>query len=471
MKSLLPLALLCHSALQSADAETIRPNIVFIEVDDLSYKYVGCLNSPVARTPNIDALAERGVIFRNAVAPGTMCAPSRNALITALYPHNLGLYQNGDMRQLPQGVWTFPKALQRSGYYTAWVGKCHVRPYAHFKNPNALAEEMGFDLARHTLGRTMIGQGKTKSDDWYVNHLKERGLLEHFNREYSGKTPTTLPEDDYLDGFFTRTAIDFLDGYHEGKPLFLWVNYSLPHDPHDAPQEYQDLFKPADMPGVNKADFVHPPNLIARTKKAGPENKVKNEQAGYCASIAYLDRQVGRVMQALEKKGILDNTVVVFFSDQGLMAGDHGLKDKCTLFQQITNPALIISAPKRFASGRTVQNVVSLNDLVFTTLDLAGANASEKTLPDLYSLMPLLTGEEGYAREAAFAEIEGYVAAVRGNYRYIRGADASLLFDESVDPDDLKNIAAEHPEIVEQMSRDIDNWFKQTGAPLPPKSF
>lgn len=469
---MLPLAVLCHGALQSADAQTVRPNIVFIEADDLTYKYVGCLNSPVAKTPNIDALAAKGVIFRNAVAPGTMCAPSRNALITGLYPHNIGLYQNGDMRQLPKDTWAFPKALQRSGYYTAWVGKCHVRPFGRGKDLNAaMANEMGFDFVRQTLGRGMLGDEKADPNDWYMNHLQERRLLDLFAKEAKARKPTTLPEDDYLDGFFTRTAIDFLQDYKENKPLFLWVNYSLPHEPYDAPQEYHDMFKASNMPGVTKTDFTTPPNLILRTKPVKSAEAAKEDQASYCSSIAFLDRQVGRLITALEEKGILDNTVVFFFSDQGLMAGDHMLRDKHTLFQQITNPALIITDPGRFAGGRTLDKVVSLNDLVFTALDLAEAAAAEKKIPDVFSLMPLLTGTGSYDRETAFAEIEGYVAVCRGNYRYIKGPDASLLFDESVDPDDLKNIASQHPELVEQMSRDIDNWFKQTGAPLPPKSF
>ena len=106
-----------------------KPNIVFVEVDDLTYSYLGCMGNRLVKTPNIDALARQGVLFKNAVCQGMMCGPSRNCLMTGLYPHNLGFYRNGQMKELPQGVWTLPKALQRSGYYTAWVGKSHIRPF------------------------------------------------------------------------------------------------------------------------------------------------------------------------------------------------------------------------------------------------------------------------------------------------------------------------------------------------------
>ena len=122
-----------------------KPHIVFIEVDDLAYTHVGAFGSKTASTPNIDSLAKRGVLFKNAVCQGMMCGPSRNGLMTGLYPHNLGFYRNGQMKQLPQDVWTLPKALQRSGYYTAWIGKSHIRPFEARANPRAMETEMGFN--------------------------------------------------------------------------------------------------------------------------------------------------------------------------------------------------------------------------------------------------------------------------------------------------------------------------------------
>ena len=254
---------------------------------------VGAFGSKTAVTHQIDAIAKRGVLFKNAVLPGMMCGPSRNCLMTGLYPHNLGFYRNGQMKQLPEGVWTLPKALQRAGYYTAWIGKSHIRPFNAKANPQAMETEMGFDFVRKTLGRAMLGGGKGKgSTDWYYQHLQQQGLFETFKAEFPN--PSTLPEDDYLDGLFTKTAIDFLSSYDkaEHQPFFLWLNYSLPHGPHDVSQSYLDRFSAADMPGSTKAQYKPPEKLVADTRLARSEEKTKETQAAYCGAVAFLDRQV-----------------------------------------------------------------------------------------------------------------------------------------------------------------------------------
>ena len=105
------------------------PNILFIEVDDLTAKYLGIHGAKIARTPNIDSLAQSGVIFKNAMAQGVMCTPSRNSLITGKYPHELGLYENLDLKSLPKDIWAFPMTLQQHGYTNFWVGKNHLIPY------------------------------------------------------------------------------------------------------------------------------------------------------------------------------------------------------------------------------------------------------------------------------------------------------------------------------------------------------
>lgn len=445
-----------------------RPNILFIEVDDLSYKYLGCFGSDLVKTPSIDSLAQRGVLFSNAVCQGMMCGPSRNCLMTGLYPHNLGFYRNGQMKQLPEGVWTLPKALQRSDYYTAWVGKCHVRPYGMRDNPDAMKTEMGFDFVRQTVGRAVLGS-KEERNDWYSDYLRGKGLYEQFRREFP--VPSTLAEDDYLDGFFTKTAIGFLNNYQERQPLFLWLNYSLPHGPHDVNRTYLDQFSPETMPGPNKADFEPPEKLVKDTRKIESDEKIKERQAAYCGGISFLDRQVGRILDTLRDRELLENTVVVFFSDQGVMMGDHGRVRKGTLFRQITNPCLVISWPKQFEQDTIVDSPVELTDLLRTSLDLAQASDQEKGLTSGYSLLPLLTGQGDFGREMAFGEIEGYVAASNGRYRLITGEDVSLLFDEIDDPDNLHNISEEKPELVKTMKKHVEEWLETTGPALPKNSF
>ncbi len=453
-----------------------RPNILFIEVDDLEYEYVGFNGAAYPPTPHIDRLAEQGVYFRNAVAQGMMCGPSRNSLITGLYPHNLGFYYNGQLKALPQGVWTFPKALQRAGYYTAWIGKCHIRPYIAKGSDKtaAMRTEMGFDHVQQTLGRAMLckqlEKGKKLKNDWYVSFLRQKGYVDTFVNEC--KKISTLPEDVYLDGFFTTAAVDFLERYEGEKPFFLWLNYSLPHDPYDVPKRYH-VYDPQEMPGGTRVkNFSPPEGLVCKTRLARSEKEIRDHQAGLCANVSLLDKYVGQVLETLQRKGVADNTVVVFFSDQGVMIGDHWRFHKGTLYRQITNPALIITWPAHFRKGTVVDDPVELTDLVRTTLELAEAGRADlKARAWSVSLLPALYHGKRVKRKTAFAKTEGYAMATDGRYRLIRGKDVLLLFDDKNDPKNLQNIAEQHAAVVKRLSSAIERWYRTTGAPLPPKTY
>lgn len=489
--------------------EKNKPNILFIEVDDLNYEYLSSFGSSLVSTPNIDRLAKTGVRFENAVCQGMMSGPSRNSLMTGLYPHNLGFYNNGELKSLPEGIWTFPRGLQASGYYTAWIGKCHIRPFGKDKT-EAMREQMGFDFVKQTEGRVVISRkasaeaynneedpdaspdeayennsslkkanrdnnqregskDKKANSDWYLSFLAESGYLEQFLEEYPDIS--TLPEDVYLDGFFTHNAIDFLDGYSGDKPFFLWLNYSVPHEPYDVAREYHDPFKPEDMPGSTLPDFKAPDALLKKTKWSADEEFHKKEQAGHCAAVTFLDRQVGRVIEALISNGQLENTVIFFFSDQGVMLGDHQRNMKGTLFRQITNPALIISFPSEFMSGKVITTPIELTDLINTTFDIAGREPSVMNqCRNSNSLVPVLRGKKQSVRKYAFGEIDGYVMVTDGRYRLISGKDISLLFDDRNDPKNLHDLAEVRPRKVRRLTRAIDAWLTEKGPVLPRNS-
>ncbi len=449
------------------------PNILFIQVDDLNYEYLGCFGSKIVKTPNVDQLAREGVMFQNAVAQGMMSGPSRNSLMTGLYPHNLGFYYNGDMRALPKGIWTFPQALQRAGYYTSWVGKCHIRPAGKDRTA-AMKKLMGFNFVQQTAGRVVLASKDEEvidpSTDWYMQFLHEKGLLEHFKNEYPNIS--TLPDEAYLDGFFTHAALDFIDQYKSPKPLFMWLNYSVPHGPYDVAAKYHKPYPQEIMPGATEADFVAPQGLIKKTKPNKSEAQAKKEQAGISAAIAYMDSQVGKVINQLKQKGIYENTIIVFFSDQGVMLGDHNLHHKGTLYRQITNPALIISYPKAYEMNQVNHSAVELTDLIGTVLEVAQApKADLQQCKTTHSLVPVLTGKKEKVRDYAFGEVDGYVMVTDGKHRFIKGADAALLFDDVKDPKNLHDISGQNPKVVQLLSNEIDQWLQKTGPVLPRKSY
>lgn len=479
---LVALALCYPAALSRAAAATApaRPNVIFIEVDDLPYGYTSVWGSKTAQTPALDRLARQGYVFDNAVCQGMMCGPSRNSLISGRYPHQLGFYQNGDMRKLPKNSWLLPKQLQAAGYTTAWVGKSHLKPWfgaRKERDADSFNGFFGFDYSLHTLGRALVGKsadgdegGGKGEPNPYMDFLRDSGQLERYQADMTAARNSTLPEDAYLDGWFAKHAVDYIANYKSDKPLFLWVNFSVPHGPYDVADPYHEPFKRARMPGMTKVDnYIHPESLIARTKSYRSENQAVTDQRGLHANIAFMDHSVDRILRALEEKGLLENSWIVFFSDQGVMVGAHGLIHKSTLFRQITQPAMIIRPPGGLKSGQRFAQPVELLDLLPTTLEIARAKSPRA--PAGVSLLPLFAGQP-FPRTHGFAEIEDWIMATDGRYRLLRSVkgEGQFLFDDLKDPENLRNIADQQPDQAKALGAAIDRWLAQTGPRLKSKS-
>lgn len=457
-----------------------RPHIIFIEVDDLCYTYASPWGSKTTKTPTLDRLASQGFVFDQAMCQGMMCGPSRNSLMSGKYPHQLGLYQNGDLKKLPENTWTLPKALQKSGYTTAWIGKSHLKPYFEKKKDgDTFKPAFGFDHAVHTLGRVLLGRGseddgeggKSGEPNPYMDFLEKSGYLAQYKADAEAGRNSTIPEEAYLDGWFRKLTEDYIAAHDAAKPLFLWVNFSVPHGPYDVADPYHAPFENTAMPGVSKpTNFTHPESLIQRTKTFRKPELAIEEQRGFHANIHFMDTQVDRILAALEKKQMLENTWIVFFSDQGVMSGAHGLIHKHTLFRQITQPSLIIRAPKAAGGGKRISTPVELLDLLPTFLE-AGGITNDKA-PNGSSLMPLLTGSGIFDKRYVFGEIEDWIVVSDGHHRLIRSIknEPPLLFDDLTDPENLTNLADKHPDIVTRLSTAIDEWLKQTGERLPAKT-
>lgn len=465
-----------------------RPNILFIEVDDLTAAYVGFNGAQFAITPNIDALAENGVVFDNAVCQGAMCGPSRNSLITARYPHNFGFYENGQMQALPKDIWTFPKALRDGGYETFWVGKCHIRPDKSgtgakgksAKLDAAMKDQMGFDHVYQSAGRVVVlrtakklaknaGEWK-KGEDAYADFLYDNGLLEQFMKE-NGNKPTTLDGDtEYMDGHFTTKTIEQLQKYQGEKPFFMWTNFSCPHGPYDVPEKYFGKFKAEDMPDIidESSEQFAVPEALKEHKTDMSVSELKKLRAEYSATIHYMDDQVGRIIDFIEHSRYAKNTVIVFFSDHGIMSGNHGLLHKTTLFQDVLNPTLLIYYPRAFKAKR-IKDPVELLDLGKTVLEMAGISDEKAAqCPNGYSLIPLLTGNGEYKRPGvAFSEIEGFTSVFDGRFKLIENDQFPILFDLKANPQETINYAEKHPETVEKLQMKYREWISKTGPALP----
>jgi arylsulfatase A-like enzyme len=455
-----------------------RPNIIFIEADDLLYRFAGKTGRGFVLSPNLDYLAANGVYFSNAVCQGVMCGPSRNSLITGLYPHNIGFYRNGQMHALPDNIWSMGEGMKRAGYNTAWVGKCHVHPpengSKYKSSAEGLMKNMGFNYAVASLGRAMLAsrirKGKHLKNDVYFDYLKEKGLYETYVNDCKNKKAvTSLSEDDYLDGFYTNTALKWIDDNKSKQPLFLWLNFSCPHGPHDAPQKYHDLYKDRTIPPPETTDFggVQIPEPLLVDSKPYRPARIEKIRRAYAANCTFVDAMVGKVISKLKKDNMLDNTMIVFFSDHGIFMGNHGRRHKGTIFKEVTQPSLIIYYPKEFKKGYIDKSPVELLSILKTALAVAGADKKDFDTPYGESLLPLLTGKGKYNTKYAFSEIAGAQMCTDGRYRFYLTPNGVLLYDLQEDPNEMKNIAQEKPDVVERMKKAVKEWFEKTGDPLP----
>jgi arylsulfatase A-like enzyme len=455
------------------NAQENKPNIVFIEVDDLPAHYTTMMGLKTSDTPTIDKLADQGVFFNNAIVQGTMCGPSRNSFITGVYPHNLGFYQNGPFPGLELNTWALPAALQRVGYYTAHIGKSHIHPSMDglkgekVDKSREAHKRLGFDYVWNSLGRGVISSREIKKGkDAYVDFLIENGYLDKIKKK---EKISTLPEDIYLDGLYTKMAIDFLE-MHKNETYFLWLNYSVPHGPYDVEQKYHDKFSENMAPTPNyyndKGENIPAllrPHPIKPGKKA-----LLDEQLGNMANISYMDYQVSRILNKIKETGHEDNTVVVFFSDHGIFVGDHGLIHKSSLYKEVLNPTLIIKDPRNKANGRVVTRPVALLDVLKTTMEIAGASKTDIDTPYGESLMPLLKDKKGYKSKFAVGESPGYYAIVTEDYKYIAPFDyqkdgVEVLFDLKNDPNETTNIADANPKTIKKFRKIAKEWLAKSG--------
>lgn len=437
------LAFLVTSAAAWAAAPSL--NVLFIAVDDMNND-LGCYGSPLVKSPNIDRLAARGVKFDRAYCQFPLCSPSRSSIMTGLRPDTTRVFdlQYHFRTGLPDVV-TIPQLFRRHGYYAARVGKIF-----HYGNPGDIGTSGLDDPASWQEVFNPAGTDKTALEPEFVNFTPQRGLgnaLGYYS-DAQGR------DEDHTDGMVATQAIALLE-QHKGEPFFLAVGFYRPHTPYIAPKKYFDLYplEQVDVPKVPTGyeQTVPAPALLSTRPWPNlgltPEQVRKSRQA-YYAGISFVDAQVGRVVDALDRLGLRDNTVIVFWSDHGYSLGTHGLWLKQSCFEDSARAPLIIAGPD-IKAGTPSPRLVEFVDLYPTLADLAGLTPP-KNLAGV-SLRPLLTNPGAAWNRPAFTQVEraGFPGhSVRtAKWRYTEwGHDASEgteLYDEENDPGEMKNLAGD----------------------------
>ncbi|MBE7494876.1 MAG: sulfatase [Verrucomicrobiaceae bacterium] len=437
-------------------ASAAKPNVLFIISDDLTSTALGYYGNKVCQTPNIDRLAARGMRFTRAYCQGTYCGPSRASFMSGYYPHATGVQGYNSPRAAISDRATWAQHFKNAGYYSARVSKIF-----HMGVPGGI--EKGGDEADDPVSWTE--RFNSQGPEW-----KAPGIGETLEKNPDGKKPVmggntfvivAADGDDMVhsDGKTAAKACELI-AQHAKEPFFLGVGFVRPHVPFVAPKKYFDLYPweqmtlpekvPGDWddipkPGINYKTSVNMQMDVTRQKKA---------LAGYYAAVSFMDAQVGKVLDALEKSGQADNTIVIFTSDHGYHLGEHDFWAKVSLHDESARVPLIVSAPGK--KPGVSDSLVELLDLYPTTAKLCGLEVPARLQGK--DISPILDDPQAKLHDTVFSVAGTSRGLMLRDERWVfiqYGEDAKggiELYDMQNDPRQLTNLASssDHVSRVEQ---------------------
>ena len=314
-------------------------NILLIMTDQQRAEYVGYVPEGVADTPNINRIAQEGTYFTCCNTTNPICSPARTSLITGRYPRQIGtLTMSGDL--FPQ-IPTFMQALQKAGYVTYGIGKFHYNQTYPWSTPRGCGMDpvageqgersFGYDFVWETAGK----QQTVSNYCFYCDYLQKKGMLDQVrdffeqcggpngdvpHHNFDKAMPWPFAEEDYIDVVTGRVAREQLSRHPAEKPFYMKVSFCGPHKPYDAPQRYLDMF-----PLEQEDDFLLPEGQVIAQKD---KEALWRQRRSSKAMIKLIDDQIGEILRLLEKRGMMEDTLVLFTSDHGDMLGDHYLLQK-----------------------------------------------------------------------------------------------------------------------------------------------
>ena len=447
-----------------------KPNVLLICVDDLK-PLLGCYGDKIVKSPNIDRLAARGVLFEKAFCNQAVCSPSRNALLTGLRPQTLGIYElSTNFRKGAPDAVTLPQHFMANGYRAEGLGKIfhvghgNVNDEASWSVPHFSPKTISYALKENNPPQS----------------TREQALFENKN---AAKLPrgaaaesADVPDNAYGDGIIADEAIKRLAAAKQKpeEPLFLAVGFLKPHLPFVAPKKYWDLYDPASfkLPALQTAP-EGAPDLAPTTwgelrqyrdmPEIGPlsEKDALHLIHGYHAATSYMDAQLGKVLDALDANGLAENTIIVLWGDHGWHLGDHGMWCKHTNYEQAARIPVIVAAPG-IQAART-EAIIESCDIYPTLAELAQLPAPKQG--DGRSFASVLKNPASSVRDHAIHVYprDGKIGrAIRtARHRLVEwkkpgaAAETALLelYDYETDPAETKNHVTEQPEIVASLSK------------------
>ncbi|MFT7640050.1 MAG: iduronate 2-sulfatase [Pirellulaceae bacterium] len=436
---------------QTLSAEQTRLNVLFIAIDDLNTR-LHCYGHDHIQSPNIDALAKRGVRFDRAYCQYPSCGPSRASLLTGLRPETTGILSNKTKfrDQLPNAI-TLPQLFRQNGYHSARVGKIFHQGVPLDIGTSGPDDPKAWDEVVNPRGRDK------DEENLLTNYTPDLLLQDRMSYQAADGS-----DNEQTDGKVATETIRLLK-QHRDKPFFIAAGFYRPHIPYVAPKKYFDLYNLKDTPLPKIANGYQqtvPPASLASTK-TWPNFGTTERQARECilaydACVSFVDIQVGRLLATLEELDLADNTIVVLWGDHGYHLGEHGLWRKNSLFEESARAPLIISVPGFKSKQHDCTRVVEFVDIFPTVAELTGIKVPKDLAKKLEgkSLLPLLRDPEATWNRPAFTQVQFGKnekafpgRAVRTErWRYVEwdhGRQGHQLYDHKNDPNEIRNLASD----------------------------
>jgi arylsulfatase A-like enzyme len=460
-----------------------RLNVLFIAADDMRPQ-LGCYGDSVVKSPHLDRLAQRGMCFRKSYVQQALCSPSRISLLSGRYPSTTGIFEIGrPLRATMPDITTLPEHFKNHGYHTRSLGKIyHV----------GIDDDRSWTIPAWHSNKPRTSESTRSAIAKYVADAKARGI--ELPQKGKGNRNAAIPpfeavdcnDDDLLDG---DTAVNAMAQLRElakrpDQPFFLAVGFANPHVPWIAPKKYFDLYDPATLPlakneflpkgapkfaATSGADFYWYRDVPDVRGDQLPESFKRSCLQGYYAAISYVDAQVGRLLETLEQTGLIDNTVIVFWSDHGYYMGEHtwwGAKHNN--YEGAARNCLLIAVPGQATAGQATEALVQSVDLAPTLTELCGLPAH--TGFQGRSLIPILMNPQQSVNDAAFSWYpkSGYlgIAMRTRQWRYVEWTKPGVatereLYDMEKDLQNDVNLAEEPmmATIIDQLSKQLESRF------------
>ncbi|MHC4985663.1 MAG: sulfatase family protein [Planctomycetota bacterium] len=398
-----------------------KPNILFIMADQCRADALGCSGGWV-KTPNLDRIAAEGVRFTNAVTNCPICIPARVTLATGRYPHNTGVWDNFEY-DMPPDWPTWMQAVREAGYRTSLFGKTHLHHHSgDLRDREHLIRAYGVDDIDEITGpRASAECASAMTDTW-----EAAGLWDAYKADYADRfatkpwvvRPSVLPLEHYADVYVGQQAKRYLESYDRDQPWCCWVSFGGPHEPWDAPEPYASMYRPEDMPPpigsretlMSSAAKGHLGRVMEHyaSEALTPED-IAAMRANYAGNVTLIDDQIGEILEAIEARGELDNTVIIFSSDHGEMNGDHGLIYKMQFLNGAVRVPLLVRTPAAAAGkgGAVSGSPAEWFDIGPTCVELAGGVMKPQQFAR--SLAPAVEDPQREHRPFAVSEYAGEV--------------------------------------------------------------